>query len=211
VARVHASSRARNLVLDRTQRAIAEPRPQGGRPWMTLALGVGLMLVVIAFTVSYQTLVRQIRDRDQTIASQTTEITQLQDEVQREAEILKVLQSRRIDVVAMNGLEVNPVGYGKIIWDPDRKVAILQVANLPAVPAGKDYQLWIIKNKDPHPVSAGVFAVANDREAQNYFKVQPLQIVDRSQITAFAVTLEPKGGMPQPTGAMYLMGKTAAD
>jgi anti-sigma-K factor RskA len=31
-------------------------------------------------------------------------------------------------------------------------------------------------------------------------------VTNPREIAAFAVTLEPKGGMPQPTGAMYMKG-----
>ncbi len=102
----------------------------------------------------------------------------------------------------MDGLKVNPVGYGKIIWDPEKRSAILQVSNLPAVPSDKDYQLWVIKDKKP--ISVGVFAV-NDTMS-NFFKIENLAVTNPKEIAAFAVTLEPKGGMPQPTGDMYMMG-----
>ena len=207
--KVHLSARAKLRVGERTKEYQAVVQPP--RPWTAMALGIGLILIVLAFALSYRSMMRTIDEKNQTIVSQSTQITQLKDEIQRKEEILKVLESRRIDVVTMNGLQVNPVGYGKIIWDPEKKVAILQVANLPTVPKGKDYQLWVIKNNDPHPVSAGVFAVENEDQIENYFKVQPLSVVDKNEITAFAVTLEPKGGMPQPTGDMYLLGKAAAN
>ncbi|MEW6062393.1 MAG: anti-sigma factor, partial [Bacteroidota bacterium] len=60
-------------------------------------------------------------------------------------------------------------------------------------------------NKEKKPVSAGVFSVTNNQE--QYFKIVELPIPEHTdKITAFAVTLEPKGGVPQPTGAMYLLG-----
>ncbi|MDX1585868.1 MAG: anti-sigma factor, partial [Balneolaceae bacterium] len=92
--------------------------------------------------------------------------------------------------------------YGKVIWDPASNRALLQVSNLPAVPSDKDYQLWIIKNNKP--VSAGVFAV-NDPARDSFFKIEKMTASERAA-DAFAITMEPKGGMPQPTGDMYLMG-----
>jgi anti-sigma-K factor RskA len=115
-----------------------------------------------------------------------------------------VLQSKKIEIVIMNGLDVNPAGYGKIIWDPERKAAILQISNLPPVAQDKDYQLWVIK--DNKPISAGVFSV-EEKDKQNFFKIEELVVSNRKDINAFAVTLEPKGGVPQPTGDMYLLGQ----
>ncbi len=162
-----------------------------------LALGttVAVLLLVIAFSVFVLSLLS-------TIDEQKVQITALRDELTRKEELLSVLQARRVDMVIMNGLEISPQGYGKIIWDPERKVAILQISNLPIVPKDKDYQLWVIRDKKP--VSAGVFAITSEKDG--FFKITPLVETDLKRINAFAVTLEPKGGVPQPTGKMYLLG-----
>ena len=55
------------------------------------------------------------------------------------------------------------------------------------------------------PVSAGVFTV--DPKGTGSLRVPPLPGVSR--VDVFAVTLEPEGGAPAPTGAMYLAGKAA--
>ncbi len=169
------------------------------------------LLMIAAGLGYYSMLLREvIRQRDQNIVSMQNDMSQqqkrfvlLQNELVRKQELLNVLQSPKIDVVIMNGLEVNPAGYGKIIWDPDKKSAILQISNLPAVPNGKDYQLWVIKDKKP--ISAGVFTV-NDPLNESLFKIDELVETNKKSINAFAITLEPKGGVPQPTGQMYLLG-----
>lgn len=172
------------------------------RPWFGYAVAAVFLLVVIILGIYTNDLISTIGVKDQ-------QIVELRDELQRKEEILKVLQSPKIDVVLMNGLEPSPAGYGKIIWDPVKKVAIFQVSNLPTVPQDKDYQLWIIKDKKP--ISAGVFAVTNEKEKEVFFKVMDLAVSEKKDIDAFAVTLEPKGGVPQPTGKMYLLGTTATD
>jgi anti-sigma-K factor RskA len=78
----------------------------------------------------------------------------------------------------------------------------LQVSRLPALPRNKDYQLWVIKGKTP--ISAGVFSVSDT--TANFFRIDGLAVTDPREISAFAVTLEPKGGLPAPTGDMYLAG-----
>ncbi|MGH7890079.1 MAG: anti-sigma factor, partial [Thermodesulfobacteriota bacterium] len=74
--------------------------------------------------------------------------------------------------------------------------------NLPAIPAGKTYQLWVIA--DSAPISAGIFNV--DNKGDNFMKLEALP--SPSTIQKFAVTLEPDGGVPQPTGKMYLIGES---
>lgn len=189
-------------------RAPASPRtqpepiiPPHQRPWFGYAVAAVFLLVVIVLGIYTNDLISTIGVKDQLIV-------ELRDELQRREEILKVLQSPKIDVVLMNGLEPNPAGYGKIIWDPAKKVAIFQVSNLPTVPQDKDYQLWTIK--DNKPVNAGVFAVTSEKEKEAFFKVINLAVSEKKDIDAFAVTLEPKGGVPQPTGKMYLLGSTSS-
>lgn len=181
-----------------------------GRPQLGFAISF-VLLIISAGLGYYSVLLRdeviqrgeQIVAMQNDLSQQQQHFTALQDELARKEELLKVIQSPKIDVVIMNGLEVNPAGYGKIIWDPDKKSAILQISNLPPVPQDKDYQLWVIKDKVP--ISAGVFTV-NDPIKESLFKIEQLVETDKKSINAFAITLEPKGGVPQPTGAMYLMG-----
>lgn len=82
--------------------------------------------------------------------------------------------------------------------------AILHISNLPLIPADKDYQLWVIR--DQKPVNAGVFHVAVEKAGGDLYRIDNLVEADRKRINAFAVTLEPKGGLPQPSGKMYLLG-----
>jgi anti-sigma-K factor RskA len=186
----------------------AQVRP-AKRAWLAWGLAFAVIVMAVVFSISYNSLLNSVNEKNEAIATQQRELTALRTELEQKTAILSVLESRRIEVVSMDGLQVNPVGYGKIIWDPEKKVAVLHVSHLPPVPKDKDYQLWVIKASDPkHPVSAGVFAVSNEEERENYFKVQQLEVAERKDIGAFAVTLEPKGGVPAPTGAMYLIGKT---
>ena len=173
---------------------------------------VALLLVVVVgevATYSYMLYTdlnvseRQISLYESRIEEQQVRLTALTNDLQQKEEILNVLQSPKIEMAIMNGLEINPSGYGKIIWDPVRKIAILQISKLPKAPADKDYQLWFL-DKNKTPVSAGVFSVSTENE--NYFKVSEIPVPDKKEITAFAVTIEPKGGLPQPTGAMFLAG-----
>jgi anti-sigma-K factor RskA len=78
---------------------------------------------------------------------------------------------------------------------------VFVAAGLPAAPAGKAYQLWAIAGSDA-PVSAGVFSV--DASGAGSLAVRPLPGV--ATVSAFAVTLEPAGGLPAPSGEIYLHG-----
>jgi anti-sigma-K factor RskA len=85
----------------------------------------------------------------------------------------------------------------QVYWCSQTHVVCIDPMNLPAVPEGKQYQLWAIVGGKP--VSAGVFDSGSGAE------LQMLQVVPQAE--AFAVTLEKAGGVPAPEGAMYVMAK----
>jgi hypothetical protein len=191
------------------EQRIPSPKQSPPRSWFGYAVAFVALLIVLALGFYGNSLIGRLDSQSQQISSQQRQIVALRDDLQQKEELLNVLRSPKIDMVFMNGLAPSPAGYGKIIWDPAKRIAIFQVANLPAIPADKDYQLWIIKDKKP--VSAGVFSVNNETEKENYFKVLSLEVGDKKEIDGFAVTLEPKGGLPQPSGAMYLLGNSSTN
>jgi anti-sigma-K factor RskA len=88
-----------------------------------------------------------------------------------------------------------------IVWDPEKQHGVLKLANVPQPGSGKDYQLWVIDPKYPQPVSGGVVSVGADGVAHVSF--EPEKPVGKSE--TFAISLEPAGGMPQPTGPIVLL------
>ncbi len=94
--------------------------------------------------------------------------------------------------------------YGNVLWDPAKRNALLQTSNLPAEAEGKQYQLWILKDKKHY--SVGVFDIT--AEKSNTLTLMPLPVSDTKEIEEFSVTLEPKGGSLQPTGAIQLRSAT---
>ena len=172
--------------------------------WYKIAVAASFIFIIstLGLFLYTQSLESDLADRSLTISEQRNTIQRLETEVQRKEELLTILEAREVDLVVMDGLaEVTPNGYGKVVWDKQNGLALLQVANLPSVPSDKDYQLWFIVNGQP--VSAGVFAI-NDPTRDNFFKIEELQ--SSANDGAFAITMEPKGSVPQPTGDMYLLG-----
>ena len=69
--------------------------------------------------------------------------------------------------------------------------AFLTVSNLASAPAGKTYEIWVIRSQKPLP--AGLFSEGGRKVVVTVErKVRPGATV--------AVTLEPGGGVPEPTG-----------
>src|SRR5262249_11446145 len=97
-------------------------------------------------------------------------------------------------IVSMIGDET-PQANAKIVWDKKNQVWKIFIFDLPAPPSGKSYQLWWVANNQK--ISAKVFSTETVLTV-----VLPPQALDGLALTA--VTLEPKGGSPQPTGKFYL-------
>lgn len=165
--------------------------------WAAFSAAASFALLILSLSLLFYSF-----NLSSEINDQQAEITELTNELSQKEEILAILESQDVDMVLMSGLEINPDGYGKVIWDSENRRALLQVSNLPATPPDKEYQLWIIRNNEP--VSAGVFAVNNTSNA--FFKFEEMADARNDSTRAFAVTMEPEGGMPQPTGDMYLLG-----
>jgi anti-sigma-K factor RskA len=121
-------------------------------------------------------------------------------ESQRLAESLSIITSPGSRSIQLAGLGPTPQASGHAFVSPQRGEAVIYAAGLPAPEPGKTYQLWWIQ--DGKPVSAGTFGV--DERGSGSLRVEHVAPV--GQIQAWAVTVEPAGGVPQPTGAMVLKG-----
>jgi hypothetical protein len=90
-----------------------------------------------------------------------------------------------------------------VVWDPDQQTGLLTLDMLPAAAAGQDYQIWIVDPAYPNPINGGIFHIAADGQATLIFKPD-LQV---RQATAFAISLERKGGVSKAEGPTVLLGK----
>lgn len=202
--RILASVRAHRAVapapgfLDRLAEVLGLAVPKAA------VLVVGVLLIGIVGIAVYSVSLRTVNlSLQQAAVQKDRRLVALQGELAQQQALLDVLAAKTVELVAMKGLEVNPNGYGKVIWDPARRSAILQVSNLPTIPSDKDYQFWEIRDKVP--ISAGLFTIRQTGQ-QAFFRIDNLPETNKQAINAFAITLEPAGGVPQPTGAMYLLG-----
>jgi anti-sigma-K factor RskA len=134
------------------------------------------------------------------VESLSREVTQARDEARRSGQALQVVADRGVRTVTLAGLEAAPRAAGHTFVNPERRDALFYAHDLPALPSGKTYELWYIAGGKP--VAAGTFAV----DPRGSGSLQVAGVPDVASIQAWAVTIEPAGGVPQPTGAMVLKG-----
>lgn len=170
-------------------------------PVFTLAASVALLIICLSLIFYSFNLSSQLDRKEEEIAQQQEVISELQTDILQKNELLTVLESQEVEIISMSGMQSNPDGFGKIIWSSKSGNALIQVANMPVTKEDNVYQLWIISNNKYIP--AEVFSV--NSEGEGFFKIEQMNNV-KQQADAFAVTIEPEGGSPQPTGDTYLMG-----
>jgi anti-sigma-K factor RskA len=91
-----------------------------------------------------------------------------------------------------------PAAVGRVYW---RENAVkLEIAGLPALPAGRRYQLWQI-GPEKDPIGGRTFALAGGGEL--FGKDRMKYPVAKGQ--TFAITDEPAGGSRAPTGKLRFL------
>src|SRR5262249_31224429 len=117
---------------------------------------------------------------------------------------LSVIAAPDVAQVALKGLAGAPQASGRGLWSRARG-PLRSASNLPALPPGRTYQLWVISGKMP-PISDGwIFQTDASGGVMTMFTTPTTLPLP----TAMAVSIEPDGGSTTaagPTGAIYLMG-----
>ncbi len=165
-------------------------RPWPNRLWAAVALAASLLLV---FSNIYWLLqVQELR------------VTQ--------ADVEALLNSERLVLATLGAgasqrveLRSTDAGtdqlYATLLWNPDVDRALLYTDQLPALPADRTYQVWLIDSTAP--VSGGLFQV--DAQGQGVLVFQPPAEI--SQFSAIAISSEPAQGSEAPTTTPLALGE----
>jgi hypothetical protein len=198
--KIDADSKARRAFFPTPLRPDSAPRvsraPIGWFPW-SLAAVAGLLLAATLTIILHMN--RRVVDQQVRLRQELEQVEQLREELEQQRSVITFLQSPDIRITRLTGTPKSAQGTGIVFWSVRATQAFFFASNLPVAPAGKTYQLWIITDK---PVSAGIFGVNLDGKGS--LQVQGLP--DPAKAQKFAVTLEPAGGVPQPTGEILLLG-----
>lgn len=188
---------SRELEISPDRKAL--PSPSDRRfPWLWAsgwALAGGLAIILL-WTTDIQKEEAMRRD---------SELLSLRQILGEKEETLQIVESRQTQIAQLVGLAPSHSAFGKVFWNPETNVGFLLTFDLPPLPPGKAYQLWAIQGKTP--IDAGIFTP--DSEGMSAFKVKPLPDPGQA-VQLFAITIEPLGGSPQPTGEMVLKGTPAS-
>ena len=113
--------------------------------------------------------------------------------------LVVVLASSDLIRVDLAGQPSAPQARARAFWSRSRGL-IFTASNLPPLPAGRTYQVWIVT--PDAPLSAGLLRPGDGGDVHAVFTTPR----DVARVAAVAVTIEPDGGVPAPTGEKYLVG-----
>jgi len=182
--------------------ARVQPDPAGAggmfaRWWaMLLPVAGAFALATILLWLHNEQLDRQLADLHNTIAQQKQELA----ETRHQADLIAARETLVIPLSAQKGApEDHSEGHARVLYNAKEGMMTYD-GWLPAAPADKSYQLWLVPTNGA-PISAGVFNPQNGEMSHMMMKL-PAGVTAKE----FAVSLEPAGGMPHPTGPMILLG-----
>ncbi len=172
-------------------------------PWLAAAASLVLAFGLTIYTGQLRSRISVLEDdlRDARARADATE-RQMAD-AQRTAAgaqtAVSVLTAPDVARIDLAGQTVAPKASARAFWSRSRGM-VFTASNLPPLPAGRTYQLWVVTAQAP--ISAGLLTPDAAGNVSDTFNTPP----DVPQPVAIAVTIEPAGGVPAPTGERYLIG-----
>ena len=181
--------------------SLGSPRPV--RWWLAtaaaLALAAGLSMHAAQLRsriAGLETELRDTRTRADAARQQMADAQRTAAGAQAAVAILTAPDVARVDLA---GQPVSPNASARAFWSRSRGL-VFNASNLPPLPPGRTYQLWVVT--DQAPISAGLLTPDGRGSFSETFNTPP----DIRPPVAVAVTIEPAGGVPAPTGERYLAG-----
>src|SRR5215216_2923587 len=166
---------------------------------------MAVAIVAIVWAVILNTQLGQLRNEVLTlrnaIVAQASSLEQINQSVdQINAKLPQEIPSAVL-TISLKGTDVQPQAQGQLIVDPNSESAVLVIAGLDQLEAGKTYQVWLIDGGTP--VSAGLLTV--DENGQGVFIVTSEEAI--GSFNALGISIEPEGGSPQPTGDIVVLSE----
>jgi len=165
-----------------------------GRSLAAAALAAAALLVVVVVPLGQ----RQSALADE-LAAQRTTIERLRAELGGAMQAVRLLESPRLELTLLASTG-DSEAWGRLLRDEERRVWQLYAFALAPLPRGRTYELWLI-TADDRKIPAGIFDAGADGRASHRVSLAPAV----GEVVATAVTDEPAGGSPQPTGSIRLV------
>ena len=174
-------------------RPVRAPASASPSRWWLGALAPAFAVLLLATLYLWREndqLTREVNQFRATVVTQQREL----DETRNVAHLFEAQDTLHVSLAPMPGM---PKGAVRVMYNEKMGLLMYDGWIMPP-PEDKSYQLWVVP-MEGQPISVGVFNPATSDSAHWMTKV-PAGVAAK----AFAVTLEPAGGMPEPTGPMVM-------
>ncbi len=165
-----------------------------GRSW-TAVLVPAFAVLAIATVLLW----RENRNVNRQLAALRASAQEQQQQLLQARAVADMIESHDTVTVSLAQQPGMPAGAAHVMYN-SKMGMLMYDGQLAPAPSAKSYQLWLVP-ADGKPISAGVFNPVSGRADHMMMKLPP-----GIAAKEFAVSLEPAGGMPQPTGPMVLIG-----
>lgn len=175
-------------------------------PWMTGALAAAALLAVILGGFLFASMQRErgltveLSEADDRQRDMQSRLDNFAAQADLAVAILTAGDMRPMQLSAPSGQSASTA---RAYWSPTQGL-LLVADELPAPPPGRIYQVWIIGGSGASPVSAGL--LGDDQSRRGMLLVPAPPPVSGTSSVTIAITDEPPGGLPAPTGSMRLVG-----
>jgi hypothetical protein len=204
---VRSNLNATNVVPDQPIEEQLKPEPTKKPNHHAVIMGILIAMIVMlfSFSVYIYSLFHTLDEQKETSVIQQSLLAKSVEELEKNNTILEILKSRNLELIPLSGTEINPDGYGQIIWDCGAQTALMHAYNLPPLQANKEYKLWVsIKERR---VIVPQCSLMTERGKEKYFKIKLMGNIRRDDVEEIFATQEPKGGNTFPSVERYLFYK----
>lgn len=214
----HPALKARVMASAAVMSDLPARRPMRARRWWFAAAAAAILFGAGAMVWGgyLQTQVSDLQDRNASIGAgataQSNQFATMRTElVQASAQnvslatnqdaVLEIVSQPDVRRMPMSGTSVAPSASGRYIWSRAGGLGALVASNLPPLPEGRSYCMWIVYQNAW--VVGGLFTV-DDTGAGRLIVRDPGDTADPGAFRGFAVTVEPSTGTTKHTGATVL-------
>ena len=121
------------------------------------------------------------------------------EQAQRVLDTLHASDAQRFTLVAAN---TQPQPQAQTVYSHEKGRLVLLASNLPQIPVGMTYELWLLPASGAAPVPAGLFRPDDRGNASLLLPQLPIG----TDAKGFAMTIEPGSGSETPTMPIVMLG-----